>query len=380
MCMPLRVISLILFFLTAQQAYAQPTISHTPQDNQVLVSGLPNLPSHTQQSKWAHDFRIYVGNATTIKPNQPAVLGTYHVSKDTLIFTARYPLIKGQTYTARFRHQECENTFLKGSTPTAQTLEHTFTVAKKLITPTTQVKQIYPTHDLLPENLLKFYIYFSNPMQRGQTYAHIHLLDNNGKEVAQPFLTVTPELWSPDTQRFTLFFDPGRIKRGLMPNQDLGLALKANHTYSLVIDPSLQDANASPLTATYTKTFTVKPADRTSPNVETWNITLPNKKTHEPLVLTFTEPLDYALLQSMMTIKDPNGKTRAGTIDITHNETQWHFAPEHPWLSGAYTIHINPKLEDLAGNQLNRLFDVDVEQQPAPSPSIAPIILPFQIP
>ncbi|MBT4139837.1 MAG: hypothetical protein HOE48_18105 [Candidatus Latescibacteria bacterium] len=264
--------------------------------------------------------------------------------------------------------------------PSTEILEHTFTVAKPTIAPTTHVSQIYPTSNTLPENLLKFYIYFSAPMQRDQTYSHIRLLDQSGKEISDPFLEVTPELWSPRTQRFTLFFDPGRIKRGLMPNQDLGLALKEGNTYHLVVSSSLKDANNNRLTAAYTKTFTIRTADRTSPTTKIWRITPPTKKTHEPLVLKLDEPLDHALLHRLIEIKNPKEQTLAGKVEITHNETRWHFTPQTPWASGPHTVHINPILEDVAGNQLTRLFDMNLENQTAQITSSDPIVLPFQIP
>ena len=39
----------------------------------------------------------------------------------------------------------------------------------------------------------------------------------SGQAVADPFLELDEELWSTDGRRFTLLFDPGRIKRGLKP-------------------------------------------------------------------------------------------------------------------------------------------------------------------
>jgi hypothetical protein len=297
-----------------------------------------------------------------------------------LIFTPRFRSQKGQTYTAQFHIQKFYHAFQQEIHPPEQTIKYTFTVPKPISAPTTYVTQIYPTSDTLPENLLKFYIHFSEPMQRGQTYTHIRLLNASGQEVSKPFLDITPELWSPNTQRFTLFFDPGRIKRGLMPHKDLGMALKENQTYRLVIEQTLKDADSNPLTTTHTKTFSVTPADRTSPNTKKWRITPPSKQTHDPLIIECDEPLDQALLNHLITVKNKNAQTLLGEIKTTHHETHWHFTPETPWSSGAHTIHTNPILEDLAGNQLTRLFDVDMEKQPSKTTSITTITLPFQIP
>ena len=53
---------------------------------------------------------------------------------------------------------------------------------------TTRVAAIYPSRDLLPENLLHFYIYFSAPMSRGEAYQRITLIDAaTGKTVDAAF-------------------------------------------------------------------------------------------------------------------------------------------------------------------------------------------------
>ena len=40
-------------------------------------------------------------------------------------------------------------------------------------------------------------------------------------------------------------------------------------------------------------------------------------------------------------------------------ETRFSFQPSRPWLPGTYTIEVSPLLEDVAGNRVNRAFDVD---------------------
>ncbi len=56
-------------------------------------------------------------------------------------------------------------------------------------------------------------------MSRGEAYRRIHLLDADGKPIERAFLELGEELWDPDGKRFTLFIDPGRIKRGLKPRK-----------------------------------------------------------------------------------------------------------------------------------------------------------------
>src|SRR5438105_1654786 len=79
-------------------------------------------------------------------------------------------------------------------------------------------------------------------MGRGAAYHHIRLLDATGRPVDAPFLELEEELWSNDGMRFTLLFDPGRIKRGLKPREELGPVLGAGKSYTLVIDGAWPDA------------------------------------------------------------------------------------------------------------------------------------------
>jgi hypothetical protein len=50
----------------------------------------------------------------------------------------------------------------------------------------------------------------------------VRLLDEAGDEVRDPFLPLDAEFWNRDRTRFTVFFDPGRQKRGILPNEEMG--------------------------------------------------------------------------------------------------------------------------------------------------------------
>ena len=69
--------------------------------------------------------------------------------------------------------------------------------------------------------------------------------------------------------------------------------------------------------------------------------------------------MDYVLLQRMIGILDSHGEI-AGKIAVDRNETEWRFTPDEAWKPGAYHITADNTLEDIAGNHLDRPFDVDV--------------------
>src|SRR6185503_7621886 len=181
-----------------------------------------------------------------------------------LVFTPRYPFQSGLKYRARYIP-----TAIDGS-PAAVVTE--FMIPTSRADPVVRVAAIYPSPDTLPENLLKFYIHFSGPMSRGDAYSHVRLLDDTGQPVAAPFLELGEELWNPDMTRFTLFFDPGRIKHGLVSRQELGPALTAGKIYTLVIDAAWQDEQHRPLVASAKKTFRTAPADTRQPDPVRWQI------------------------------------------------------------------------------------------------------------
>ena len=132
-----------------------------------------------------------------------------------------------------------------------------------------------------------------------------------------------------------------------------------------MIDRRWRDVLGRPLQDDYVKTFQVVEADRAKPNPAEWHLIAPTAQTLDPVVLTFPDPLDHALLQRLLTIHDDAGVRLEGAIAVEEHETRWSFTPAAPWKAGVYALHIETILEDLAGNTLRSLFDVDLTEAPA---------------
>ena len=158
------------------------------------------------------------------------------------------------------------------------------------------MSEIYPTSETLPENQLKLYIHFSAPMAGGDGLRFVKLLDENGNEVVDPFLSLGNAFWARDYRRYTVFFDPGRVKRGILPNEQMGRPILDGHRYTLVIDQEWRDAEGLSLAAPYRKKFIAGPPDEIPIDPEAWTVHPPAAGTREPLVVDFTEPLDRAVL------------------------------------------------------------------------------------
>ena len=104
------------------------------------------------------------------------MLGTYRVEGNAIRFEPQYPLVPGLSYQASFRPAELP-VGLPVNKGDRRELTAVVRVPTPSLTPATAVTHIYPTADVLPENLLKFYVHFSAPMSRGNIYDYIRLLE-----------------------------------------------------------------------------------------------------------------------------------------------------------------------------------------------------------
>ena len=289
-------------------------------------------------SGWQSVFAVYAGSGDV-----PPLLGAYTIEGGELVFRPRFPLSPGIHVRAVFH------------APGSPELETAFDIpAGAVPQATTRVTRVYPSAGVLPANALKFYIYFSAPMRRGDSWTHLHLLREDGTRVEYPFLELDQELWDRDYRRFTVLFDPGRIKRGLASRAEAGPALVSGRTYTLVVDRAWQDGNGAPLAGEFRKTFRVVEDLRVPPDPKRWRITAPRAGTREALVIAFPKPLDYALLQHEIEIPGMRGE-----VTVARDETEWSLVPDLPWTAREYRIVVRTTLEDVAGNHINRPFDVD---------------------
>ena len=212
-------------------------------------------------------------------------------------------------------------------------------------------------------------------MSRGEAARRIRLLGPDGIPGRLPFLPLDDELWDREGRRLTLFFDPGRIKRGLVPHNESGMAIVPGKKYTLVIDAGWPDAEGLPLKTEFRKEFAGAPADRISPDPETWIVRAPKAGTRNPLWVEFPEPMDHALLLRMIGVEGVRG-----VVEVDREEMRLRFTPADPWKPGAHALSIDAALEDLAGNKIGKLFDVDVFEKVDRKLESHNVTLTFEIP
>ena len=294
------------------------------------------------------DLKLFIGKETS---TLPPMAGRILQQGNILEFVPAYGWTEGQSYTA-----------LLTSATNTESFKHSFTIAtpdRDNVKPV--LSTIYPSSDTLPANQLKLYLDFSRPMALGYVYDHVQVFNEQGELLEQPFLLLEPELWDPTGKRLTIWFDPGRLKRDLVPNTALGTPLEAGQSYHLVVKAGWPDRDGAKLEEPYRKTFFVLASDREQPKLEAWDLKVPAPNSRQALQIHFGESLDAALASTQIRIMDENGQVVEGTIRLTNKESVLVFETSTVWQTGNYKIRVAAKLEDLAGNNLNRLFDRDLK-------------------
>ena len=272
--------------------------------------------------RWQSIFRVTVVHSGRSSGKElPEILGRYHLLENGVRFTPHFPFEPGLWYRAIFdprpfwRGQEVTLAFSLPGPPKAWRPE---------------VTQIFPSGDEAPENTLRFYACFSNPMQRGRAEAEISVLGPDGEPAPDVLYRAPVELWDRDMRRLTILLDPGRLKRGLGPNRDLGPPLRAGQNYTLIVGSGMSDLHGGRLSATSEKRFRVIEAVREPVAIERWRLLRPAAHSRQSLAIMFPRPLDWALLSNAIAVTSSSGEAIEGRIDIDQGELRWRFTPTSP--------------------------------------------------
>jgi len=309
---------------------------------------------------WPAVLKVTVGERAA--DGVPPVQGRYEVTDTSVVFTPLFPFDPGRAYQAAFDPARLPTPRRAAPVTSAVRLD----APPKH--PTTEVTAIYPSADVLPENTLRLYIEFSAPMgSRGATDV-VRVVDERGQEVPIPFVHVEADFWNGDHTRYTLLFDPGRVKQGIKPNEDLGRPLHAGRRYTIEVLPDWRDANGQPLKTAYRRTFRVGPAAARPLSMADWRFAPPAAGTRDALAVTFPAPLDHGLLARALAVEAPGGEPLAGEVTLEAADTRWLFRPAAPWAPGEYRLAALSVLEDPAGNRIGRAFEVDMTAPAADTP------------
>ncbi len=313
-----------------------------------LTDGKPSglqIPAALVKGIPADSFAQYI---EIKRANQPAtaILGSFHLEQD-LVFEPLIPFSFDTEYALYISGKKISSIRTPDPAPGLAPV----------------VVASYPQLDTVPDNLLKIYLQFSQPMREGQSAKYVSLIKNGTDSLRDVFLDLQPELWNENRTVLTLWLDPGRIKRDLQPNLRMGNPLQQKATYELVLSANWQNTKGTPLRQPYRWQFSTTVRDSLSPDPGDWKLAVPDRQTRNPLFIYLGEALDHFLLQESFTIKNEKGNTIKGNWEITDKDRICRFVPSAPWKEGNYSIYIATRLEDLAGNNLNRPFDRDLHDR-----------------
>jgi hypothetical protein len=292
-----------------------------------------------------------VETGASIGHSFPGIWGRYQILDDGLRFIPHFPFEQGLCYRATFDPRPL------GRSGLADVLTLEFSLPRGQSPLLAEVTHVFPSIDDLPENLLRFYVCFSNPMRRGRAAAEISLLGPDGVPAPDVLYRAPIELWDRSMQCLTVLLDPGRLKRGVGPNRELGPPLKVGQVCTLAVGAGMTDLSGRQLPHTVYKRFRVIDAVREPIAVERWKILSPEVNSRQPLVLLFPVPLDWALLSHAITIASKNEQSIGGQIAVDQCERRWSFTPTLPWAADSYHLHIASSLEDVCGNSVIAAFD-----------------------
>ena len=291
--------------------------------------------------------------AAHIRTLQP-IAGRFAINEGSICFIPRFPFLNGMSYSLIVysglvvgRAGELEIWPIQRPSPAGGL--------------TTEAVAIYPTAEEVPVNQLKFYIHFSSPMSEGWATRAVHVRRaDNDEPLNDVFLAMDPELWDPERRRLTLLLDPGRIKRGLVPHEEASYPLVEGVPVVINVDTEFRDAAGQPLRTGMERRYEVEPAVRVRVNAADWRFHCPTLGSRSPLTVEFDRSLDHALLEHRLGVNNAAGAPVDGRGSVGLGERSWQFEPQSPWEEGRYVVVVDPRLEDLAGNSLIRVFDRDL--------------------
>ena len=125
--------------------------------------------------------------------------------------------------------------------------------------------------------------------------------------------------------------------------------------------------------------FRTIPPDYSSSNPRAWRLSVPRTGSRDTLLVELDEPLDRALLERLIEVRR-NGQHLSGRVEVSDRETVWTFRPDHPWSFAPHQLSVDVRLEDRAGNRIDRPFERDLEHGPgASSDGPSQILLEFGV-
>lgn len=297
------------------------------------------LPAGTD---WQSALQAWVGRCDSID-DAPPMFARVEVRENTVRLVPRFGLDPSLDYCARVDLGP-----VSGSAARPLAVETEWRGHASSRTPVSA--RVYPKLESLPANALRLYVEFSQPVFARQVDEWVELWNRTtGERVSTPFVELPDGLWDPSGQRLTLIFHPGRIKRGVGPNQAMGPPLTPGHDYSLSVH--LPDGTSTRFR------FRAVAADRIAVDPSRWSL---RWLAENELSVRFDEPLERFLVERWVWLESMTGEELLLSADVDTDGRGVRFVLEVPFDRGMM-LAIDTRLEDLAGNRVGELFDREMD-------------------
>ncbi len=89
--------------------------------------------------------------------------------------------------------------------------------------------------------------------------------------------------------------------------------------------------------------------------------------------------MDHGLLLRALGVLSPDGTALPGDVYVDTGELVWAFTPKQAWPPGNYHLVAYAMLEDLAGNRIDRAFEVDQFDRSDRSAEPEKTLIPFTV-
>jgi hypothetical protein len=324
-----------------------------------------NIPFEISKDiRWHEFFSIKVDNKIESTFTTPNMAGDYRFTENSLLFMPRFPPVPEQHYNVLFNADLFTKKFTTNFRFKQSTYSQRFYIDTPNFKPTTQVSKILPLAHIVPQNILKFYVYFSEPMSMEDPLKYITITDDNGVVINDAFVRVPEGLWDQQKTRLTLFVHPGRIKRGVGLNIKKGMVFQKGMRYQINVNKNFKDYRGVTLVSNITKVFSVSQSIYQTLSPENWTLILPDVQSEQSLIIEPERILEPVLAKKMIhVVNKKTGRKVSGSIEVDSLASTLTFKPKTAWVPGKYELIVDDRLEDLAGNTTTALFDEDISKK-----------------
>ena len=89
--------------------------------------------------------------------------------------------------------------------------------------------------------------------------------------------------------------------------------------------------------------------------------------------------MDRALAERVIRVINDSAEPVEGKTGLEDQERRWNFVPSSLWHRGSYRIAVQTTIEDLAGNNIGKPFEVDLFENVQRRVTNPTVRLPFEV-